>query len=62
MLGIRVVDETGDPPGWAKSFVRYLIGFSIESMFFGLGLIWPLFDAKKQTWHDKIASTYVVQK
>jgi uncharacterized RDD family membrane protein YckC len=26
-----------------------------------LGLIWAGFDPRKQGWHDKIASTYVVR-
>ena len=57
-----MIDDSGAAPGWGKSFLRYLIGFTIESMFFYIGWLWPLFDAKKQAWHDKIASTYVVQK
>jgi len=26
-----------------------------------IGVLWVLFDAQKQGWHDKIASTYVVK-
>ncbi len=62
MVGIRVVDDTGNPPGWGKAILRQTIGFWIEGIFFSIGLLWPLWDDKKQTWHDKIANTYVVQK
>jgi uncharacterized RDD family membrane protein YckC len=27
----------------------------------GLGYLWMLWDAEKQTWHDKVAKTYVVR-
>ena len=27
----------------------------------GLGYLWMLWDAEKQTWHDKVAKTYVVK-
>jgi len=65
MLGIKVVDGNGAAPGWGKAFLRYVIGFGLESllmyMFIGvLGWLWPLWDKDKQAWHDKIGSTYVV--
>jgi hypothetical protein len=28
----------------------------------GLGIIWCIFDRRRQTWHDKIANTAVVYK
>jgi uncharacterized RDD family membrane protein YckC len=42
MLHIHVVEDNGSPPGWGKSFLRYLIGFPLESMFFYLGLLWQV--------------------
>jgi serine/threonine-protein kinase len=65
MLGIKVVDGNGAAPGWGKAFLRYVIGFGIEAflMYFLIGLLgwlWPLWDKDKQAWHDKIASTYVI--
>ena len=67
MLGIKVVDANGAPPGWGKAFRRYVLGFGLENLlmyvFIGLiGWLWPLWDANKQAWHDKIGSTYVVDK
>ena len=28
---------------------------------FGIGCLWILRDAERQSWHDKIAGTYVVK-
>jgi uncharacterized RDD family membrane protein YckC len=29
---------------------------------FCLGFLWMLWDPNKQTWHDKVAQTYVVRE
>jgi uncharacterized RDD family membrane protein YckC len=42
------------------AFLRY-IGLIISCIAFFIGVIWVAFDANKQGWHDKIASTYVVK-
>jgi len=39
-----------------------LYGYVISSIPFDIGLIWAAFDPRKQGWHDKIASTFVVRK
>ena len=38
------------------------IGYHVSSIFCGLGYIWAIFDKNNQTWHDKLAGTYVVRK
>ena len=60
-LGIKVIGIDGSPVTWGKAVLRY-IGYFISSLVFLLGFIWIAFDAKRQGWHDKIASTYVVRK
>lgn len=60
-LGIKVIGIDGSPVSWGKAILRY-IGYIISSLVFALGFIWVAFDAKRQGWHDKIASTYVVRK
>lgn len=64
-MKIQVVNKKGGPPGWGRSFLRYLIGFPIEVLLsyvlIGLlGLLWPIWDKQKQAWHDKIAGTFVI--
>ncbi|MGH9031077.1 MAG: RDD family protein [Acidimicrobiia bacterium] len=60
ILNIRVVDtETGGRIDYGRAFIRYLV--SIASGFACLiGYLWMLWDPEKQTWQDKVASTYVV--
>src|ERR1700694_237962 len=38
------------------------VGFLISSAVLDIGLIWAAFDPRKQGWHDKMASTFVVRK
>ena len=62
VCGIRVVDaDTGRPGigvgrGIGRYFARWLSAIPL-----GLGYFWMLWDAKKQTWHDKLVSTVVVK-
>lgn len=60
VAGISVVDEDGNKPGVAIAIPREAVGRFVSIITFGLGLIWVLFDEKRQGWHDKIAGTYVV--
>jgi serine/threonine-protein kinase len=62
MLKNKVVDATGYAPGWGRSFMRYVVGFGLENLLIIglLGWLWPLWDANKQAWHDKIGGTFVI--
>ncbi len=59
-LGLRIVDEHGARPGAGRGFGR-TIGAIVSWIFLGLGFLWAAWDDAKQTWHDKMASTYVVR-
>jgi len=60
VMNIRVVDFANPGPiGYGRAFLRY-IGRVISSIACLLGYFWMLWDANKQTWHDKIATTHVV--
>jgi uncharacterized RDD family membrane protein YckC len=61
ILGLRVVDTSGQKIGIGKAVLREIIGKFVSGLVFGLGYIWVAFDEKKQGWHDKIAGTYVVK-
>jgi len=58
-LGIRVVKANGAELSDSDAFIR-AIGYHISAFFCGLGFIWAIFDGNNQTWHDKLAGTYVV--
>jgi uncharacterized RDD family membrane protein YckC len=64
MMHVKVVREDGSLPSLGRSILRYIVGMGIlDSILFGLpiGWLWPLWDAKKQAWHDKIAGTIVIK-
>ncbi len=61
VMGIKVVGEsTGQPLGTGGGFVRWLMHTFIDGAICYLGFLWPLWDDKKQTWGDKVASSVVV--
>jgi uncharacterized RDD family membrane protein YckC len=59
-LGICVVKAGGGQMSDVDAVIR-AIGYHVSAMVFGLGYIWAIFDKNNQTWHDKIARTYVVR-
>jgi uncharacterized RDD family membrane protein YckC len=59
LMGIKVVNQYGMPLSFNQSVGRNL-SKTLSYFAFGLGLIWILFDKKKQGWHDKLNTTYVV--
>ncbi len=62
VLGMRVVKEAGQTAGFGTMLVREWIGKLISGLIFGLGFLWILFDRDRQGWHDKLMTTYVVEK
>ncbi len=60
LLGIRVVDAEGRRPGLRRAFMREIIGKFLSKLVCYLGYLWAFADQRHQTWHDKIAGTYVV--
>ncbi len=74
IMSVRVVSTDGQPLTMSKTFTRagvkalLSVASSIKpplTSVFGilslLDYLWPLWDANKQTWHDKAAGTYVVK-
>ena len=65
LLGIRVRDEaTGGRIGYGRAFARWILPVLFWNFFFIPGLLdglWPLWDAKRQSWHDKIVRSLVVR-
>ena len=61
-LSIKVVDlrdGTGRPIGYGRAFIRWL-GSIVSAIPLFLGYFWMLWDSEKQTWHDKMAGSVVV--
>jgi uncharacterized RDD family membrane protein YckC len=60
LMGIRVVKVNGAPLQAADVIVRY-IGYTVNTVVFGIGWFWAIWDADKQGWHDKMAGTVVIK-
>jgi uncharacterized RDD family membrane protein YckC len=59
LLGLRVVGPDGQPITYGTAVLRW-IGMLVSAAVILLGFIWVAFDPRKQGWHDKIATTFVV--
>ena len=68
LLGIRVIRADGTPSGWGSTFIReFLIKWLLVGVLtsflvvaWPLDLAWTLWDKDRQTLHDKIMNTLVV--
>jgi len=60
LLRIKIVAING-AQATVKQIVIRLISSLFSTLVFGLGFIWIAFDKDKQSWHDKIAGTYVIR-
>jgi uncharacterized RDD family membrane protein YckC len=59
-LGLRIVREDLEAPGIATGLGRTL-GAWLSWLAVGLGFLWGTWDDRGQTWHDKMAGTFVVR-
>lgn len=61
IVGIKLIGEqTGLPVGVGMAVARYFVHI-IDGLPCYLGYLWPLWDAKKQTFTDKVLTHIVVQ-
>jgi uncharacterized RDD family membrane protein YckC len=57
---MQVVDQNSFlKPDFIHSFIRAVVRIVSESLLY-LGFIWGLLTKTKQTWHDKLAKTLVI--
>lgn len=61
MMGLLVVGADGRPPGLGRGLLRYVVSL-ISTFFVFAGYFWMIGDARRQTWHDKAAGTFVVHR
>lgn len=62
VVGVKVVDGAGGVPGLRRAALRELLGKPISTLVFFLGLLWIAWDPRRQGWHDKLATTYVIRR
>ena len=56
-----VIKTDGERAGFFTMLIRELVK-CIVAIPIGLGLLWMIWDADRQGWHDKIMNTWVVVK
>jgi uncharacterized RDD family membrane protein YckC len=59
VMKIRVVKTSGAALTWTDAVIR-VVGYFVNTAVIFIGWIWAFMDADRQGWHDKLASTYVV--
>jgi len=60
-MKIRVQNlDTAANLTWVEAFLREVVGKFLSAVALLLGYLWMLWDPKKQTWHDKLGKSVVV--
>src|SRR5438309_9787380 len=60
VMNIRVIDtNTGGSIGYGRAAIRWLMKI-VSFLACLIGYLWMLWDKEKQTWHDKVAGSFVV--
>lgn len=60
--GVIVVDANdGSFIGMRRAFFRWMMSLASQMVLL-LGYLWMIWDPKKQTWHDKVANSVVVNR
>ena len=65
-VGKRILDmrlqnrETGENIGVGSAVLRYFVAIA-SGLALAIGYLWCIWDANKQTWHDKVAGSVVVK-
>ena len=62
VCGLAVTDEDGKLLRFRQAIFRYVVGYFVSGMLFGLGFLWILRDPQRQGWHDHVSGTFVVVK
>ncbi len=60
LMGLRVVDRSGDDLTLGTSFLR-LSGYLLSALPLGAGFFWAVLDKNQEAWHDKLALSKVIQ-
>lgn len=62
LMGIKIISATGHNLTFRKAILRNYIGYFVSSLVFWLGFFWATKNPERQTWHDMLADSHVVNK
>lgn len=60
LLGLKITDEKGKLLSLKRALFRTYIGYSVSTVFFGMGYYWIFVDEKRRGWHDLAAGSVVL--
>jgi uncharacterized RDD family membrane protein YckC len=58
---IQLTTPDGNPPSMTRLILRYVLAWP-STIYFGVGLMWAVFDRDRQFLHDRLAGTRLVFK
>jgi uncharacterized RDD family membrane protein YckC len=58
---LQLTSASGEPLSWPQLLLRYALAWP-SILFYGIGLIWALFDRDRQFLHDRLAGTRIIHK
>lgn len=61
MMSIKIVDAKTLKKPTKKQLIIRILSYIVSVLPLFLGLLWIVFDKKKQAWHDKISGTLVIK-
>lgn len=56
---LKIVTADSLPPGKRQLYLRYFLSW-LSLLFFGVGLVWVVFDRDRQFLHDRLAGTRII--
>lgn len=60
IMKLKIISSDNTPITYKTAIIRYL-STCISAIVFGLGYLNVFWDEKRQSWHDKIARTFVIK-
>jgi len=60
VMKLKIIKENGSPINYSDALVREIASYLSAIVLF-IGYLVVIGDKKKQSWHDKLAHTYVVE-
>lgn len=60
LSGLAIVNDKNQHISFWRALFRTYVGYTVSSIFLGLGFIWIFIDKQRRGWHDQISDTYVV--
>ncbi|CAJ2375961.1 MAG: RDD family protein [Gammaproteobacteria bacterium] len=62
VMNLKIVDaRNGGKPSVGQCVGRYF-SYILSVLCYGLGILWIVFNKRKQGWHDKLAGTLVIKE